>query len=230
MPSLKSLATSALFAASVFGSVLDKRAQQYGVVITACTTPGVVAVSFDDGPSIYTESVLDKFKAAGQRATFFVNGLNYGSIYDYGSTLKRMVAEGHQIGSHTWDHADLTTLSAAGVTSEMTQLENAMMSLVGFFPFYMRPPYLATNSVVLSTLAALKYVVVSINIDTLDWQNTSPTLIQQSVANFKNGLDAGGSISLEHDPLVNTANTLVPAILQELANRGLRCKLGYRLC
>jgi peptidoglycan/xylan/chitin deacetylase (PgdA/CDA1 family) len=106
----------------------------------------------------------------------------------------------------------------------MTQVEDALLSILGFFPFYMRPPYLATDSASLATLAALKYVVISVDIDTLDWQNTSPTLIQQSITNYKNGLDQGGTISLEHDPLVNTANTLVPGILQELANRGLKCK------
>jgi peptidoglycan/xylan/chitin deacetylase (PgdA/CDA1 family) len=106
MPSFNYLSTAILLAASAFavphtGHTLERRAQQYGVVITSCTTPNVVAVTFDDGPYIYTESVLDKLKAAGQRATFFVNGQNYDSIYNYGPTLKRMIAEGHQIGSHT---------------------------------------------------------------------------------------------------------------------------------
>jgi peptidoglycan/xylan/chitin deacetylase (PgdA/CDA1 family) len=105
MPSFKSLATSALLATStlagpIFRSI-EKRALPYGVVITKCTVAGVVAVSFDDGPAQYTDSILDKFKDAGQKATFFVNGLNYDSIYNYNSTIRRMVAEGHQVGSHT---------------------------------------------------------------------------------------------------------------------------------
>jgi peptidoglycan/xylan/chitin deacetylase (PgdA/CDA1 family) len=131
---------------------LDKRVTT-GTIYTACTVPGVVAISFDDGPYIYTDSILDQLKAAGQSATFFVNGQNWGSIYDYGPTLKRMVNEGHQIGSHTWSHADLQTLSAAGITSQMTQVETAMTSLIGYFPRYMRPPYLSINATVTKILS-----------------------------------------------------------------------------
>jgi len=46
-----------------------------GTIWTACTTPGVVALTFDDGPFIYTQSIVDQLTAAGQRATFFQNGL-----------------------------------------------------------------------------------------------------------------------------------------------------------
>jgi peptidoglycan/xylan/chitin deacetylase (PgdA/CDA1 family) len=53
-----------------------------GVIINDCTTPGTVALTFDDGPFIYTESVLNQLAAAGAKATFFVNGQNWGNIYD----------------------------------------------------------------------------------------------------------------------------------------------------
>ena len=45
-----------------------------GTIWTACTTPGVVALTFDDGPYVYTQSIVDQLTAAGQRATFFQNG------------------------------------------------------------------------------------------------------------------------------------------------------------
>jgi peptidoglycan/xylan/chitin deacetylase (PgdA/CDA1 family) len=131
---------------------LEKRGLTAGTIYYKCTTPGVVAVTFDDGPYIYTDSVLDQLKAAGQQATFFINGNNYGYIYDYNSTIQRYVNEGHQVGSHTWDHADLTTLTNAQIVSEMTQIEVALYNILGYFPRYMRPPYLATNANVLSIL------------------------------------------------------------------------------
>jgi peptidoglycan/xylan/chitin deacetylase (PgdA/CDA1 family) len=131
---------------------LDKRVTT-GTIYTGCTVPGVVAISFDDGPYIYTDSILDQLKAAGQSATFFVNGKNWGSIYDYGPTLQRMVNEGHQIGSHTWSHADLQTLSTDAIKSQMTQVETALTSLMGYFPRYMRPPYLSINNTVTKILS-----------------------------------------------------------------------------
>lgn len=73
-----------------------------GTIISSCTVSGVFALTFDDGPFMYTEQVLDTLAANNVKATFFLNGMNYGNIYDYTSTVQRMVAEGHQVGSHTY--------------------------------------------------------------------------------------------------------------------------------
>ncbi len=73
----------------------------YGTAIYSCTQPGVVALTFDDGPYAFTEELLDDLAASGQRATFFVNGQNWDNINNHVSTIQRMVAGGHQVGSHT---------------------------------------------------------------------------------------------------------------------------------
>jgi len=87
------------------GHVITKRqsALPYGMVLYSCTQPNTIALTFDDGPYIYTDTVLDKLKAAGQRATFFLNGNNpsFGYIYNFNSTVARYMAEGHQVASHT---------------------------------------------------------------------------------------------------------------------------------
>lgn len=80
---------------------LEKRSVPFGTIITGCTVPGVVALTFDDGPWIYTTDVLDKFKAAGQHATFFINGDNYDVIYNNNATIRRYITDGHQVASHT---------------------------------------------------------------------------------------------------------------------------------
>jgi peptidoglycan/xylan/chitin deacetylase (PgdA/CDA1 family) len=64
----------------------------------------------------------------------------------------------------------------------------------------MRPPYLSTSATALSALKTLGYYVISVDIDTLDWQYNTASTIQTAVTNYKKGLDAGGSISLSHDP------------------------------
>ena len=95
----------------------------FGVQIYSCTTPGVIAPAFDDGPGVYSADILDRYypiplrphglrlcltltyssrmEVAGFKATWFINGENRGTIYDHNATLRRMVDMGHQIGSHT---------------------------------------------------------------------------------------------------------------------------------
>jgi peptidoglycan/xylan/chitin deacetylase (PgdA/CDA1 family) len=124
----------------------------------------------------------------------------------------------------SWSHADLTTLTTDGITSQMTQLESALISIVGFFPQYMRPPYYAYNAQVLQTLGSLGYHVITSDIDTLDWLNNSPSSIGQSVTIFQNGLNSGGTLSLAHDTSQNTVNTLAQAMINAVKAKGLRGK------
>src|SRR5438309_1020436 len=85
------------------GRSVEKRQSSvpYGVIINSCTVPGTVSLTFDDGPYIYTNEVLDMLDAAGMEATFFVCGQNYDSIYNHIPTIQRMYNEGHQVASHT---------------------------------------------------------------------------------------------------------------------------------
>jgi len=223
---MKSFLGGALFgalAAAHPGHGLDKRASSIpvGTVITKCTVPNAVAITFDDGPFDYTEHVLDLFKAAGMKATFFLNGENYGTITDYAATMKRMVAEGHQLGSHTWSHVDLgQTTSATTIQTQMTKLETAFLNIMGWYPYYMRPPFLSTSALALSTLKTLGYHVINVDIDTLDWQYNTADTIQTAVTNYKKGLDAGGSISLSHDPEYTTAYTLAQTMIDYVKSKG----------
>jgi peptidoglycan/xylan/chitin deacetylase (PgdA/CDA1 family) len=132
-----------------------------------------------------------------------------------------------------WSHRDLgATTDQTVVISEMTQLEDALLAITGNRPTYMRPPYLSTSPASLATLATLGYHVIQIDIDTYDWQNTSPATIGDSVTRYQAGIDAGGTISLSHDPLVNTVNTLAQAMIDKIKAKGLTCKqtcLEFRL-
>ncbi|PHH65738.1 hypothetical protein CDD81_1465 [Ophiocordyceps australis] len=195
----------------------------FGQVIDSCTVPGGFALTFDDGPWIYTNELLDKLRQANLKATFFVNGQNIGNIDDRQPELQRMVNEGHQIGSHTFRHADLTTLGDDQVRAEMTQLDDKLRQLVGRTPTYMRPPYFATNANVLRILSEMQYHVIDADIDTLDYQYATPETNYQALDRFKSLFGGGGSISLMHDWHVTTVQQLVPnviAFLQEQQNNG----------
>jgi len=193
-----------------------------GTIWTTCVTPGTVALTFDDGPYEYTQGIVDKLTAAGHRATFFQNGQNWDSIYNYNATLQAMIAGGHQVASHTWSHADLATLTADGITSEMMQVQDAHLAIIGKAPRYMRPPYLSTNDLVVSTLKSLDYIIVEVDIDTFDYDEGPVGLIQNSIDWYEGNQTAGGTISLNHDPYQATGETFVPAIIAYLDSKGLK--------
>jgi peptidoglycan/xylan/chitin deacetylase (PgdA/CDA1 family) len=106
----------------------------------------------------------------------------------------------------------------------MTQLEDALVAILGYFPQYMRPPYFSTDAQVLQTLGNLGYHVIQADIDTLDYENDSPALIQNAYNNFVAGLDDGGSIELSHDVHQNTVETLVKEMIDQVRSRGLNRK------
>jgi peptidoglycan/xylan/chitin deacetylase (PgdA/CDA1 family) len=121
-----------------------------GVIINHCTVPGVVALTFDDGPFRYTSKVLDHLDRYGARATFFVNGENWSRGIADESTpwpdiLRRMDRSGHQIGSHTWSHADLSTVGPEARYYQIRRLERALRVVLGKSPTYLRPPYASCN-------------------------------------------------------------------------------------
>jgi peptidoglycan/xylan/chitin deacetylase (PgdA/CDA1 family) len=82
--------------------------------------------------------------------------------------LRRMVAEGHQVASHTWSHQDLSTLTKAQRYEQMVKLEMAMSNVIGKFPAYMRPPYSSCTegSGCRTDMADLGYHVSNFDLDT----------------------------------------------------------------
>ncbi|PHH83203.1 hypothetical protein CDD82_3128 [Ophiocordyceps australis] len=194
----------------------------FGQVISSCTVPGAFALTFDDGPYIYTMELLDKLDAAGLKATFFLNGQNIDYINNYQAVLQRMVNSGHQIASHTYNHADLTTLGEDGVRAQMTELDDHLRSLVGVAPTYMRPPYFSTNDNVLRILRDMQYHVINADIDTLDYQYATPETNYQALDRFTSLFNGGGSISLMHDWHVTTVQQLVPNVIPIVQASGRR--------
>ncbi|RTE76381.1 hypothetical protein BHE90_009146 [Fusarium euwallaceae] len=193
-----------------------------GVVIHSCTQKDVIALTFDDGPFYYTESLLNLLAEADLPATFFVNGKNWANIQDYRSTIIRMVNEGHQVASHTYGHPNLVHLDEANVKLEMTKLEDEFIKILGKFPIYMRPPYLSYNTRTLKVLGELGYKVIDADIDTLDWRHNAPHAVGQSLELFSGRLWNGGSIVLMHDIHRSTVENLVPLVIKRLAQSGKR--------
>lgn len=114
---------------------------------------GHVTFTFDDGPRENTEELLDALDEFGIDAVFFWNGQN---VKGREHTVTRAIAEGHVIGNHTWDHADMTTgelpdgsketLDGAWVRSELERTNEALMAAGAPRPTLYRPPYGAINN------------------------------------------------------------------------------------
>lgn len=97
----------------------------------------VIALSFDDGPRADTGKILDILKEKGVKATFFIVGMQADA---FGDTVKRIAAEGHQIGSHTYHHRDLEYLSESEITQELFKTAATLRALTGKEIRYIRPP------------------------------------------------------------------------------------------
>lgn len=74
----------------------------FGAVLDHCTVPGTVALTFDDGPYMFTPALLDLLSANNAPSTFFLNGAGLGGINNYPDVVRRIWAEGHQLASHTY--------------------------------------------------------------------------------------------------------------------------------
>jgi len=162
---------------------------------------------------------LDYLKTKKHSATFFLIGSN---VIQYPDTVKRELAEGHHLASHTWSHHALTTLSNEQIVAEMKWTEKAVLAATGLKLKYMRPPYGDINNRVRFVLKKLGYIPVDWTgdaFDTNDWQ--MPTMSEATViATFTKSLDAyakgdksKGFYCLEHDlnsMTVGAAQKLIP--------------------
>ncbi|OJD37806.1 carbohydrate esterase family 4 protein [Diplodia corticola] len=192
-----------------------------GQVITKCSSPGMLALAFDDGPYQYTQTLVDTLNAAGAKGTFFVTGTLYGCIYNQKTALQNAYSAGHQIASHSWSHpSNFGSLSAADLTTQMQKLEGALVSIIGKKPTYMRPPYLATGGSVQSTMATLGYRIITDDVDSGDWNGYS---VAQSEQQFTNaGASGNGHIPLMHETYQSTVTQLVPWLISWASQNNLK--------
>ncbi len=173
--------------------------------------PGVVALSFDDGPDPkWTPKVLDVLKREGVKATFMMIGEQ---AQDNVSLMKRVMAEGHEIGNHTWTHPDISEISPRQMELELNLTERLFGSKLGVKPLYFRPPYSIdqepdTNDQTAPAYLIQKmgYTIIGNKIDTGDWderQRKTPqgilndVLVQLDL--MKTKPQFRGSIILMHD-------------------------------
>lgn len=169
-----------------------------------------IALTFDDGPlPSTTNRLLDILEKSGAKATFFMLGKQ---VSGGAECVKRMQTLGMEIGSHTYDHKQLTKLSGEGVAEQVKQTNENIRKIIGTDPTVMRPPYGSYNNTV-KEAAGMPIILWSV--DTLDWKSRNADSVCDVVR--KNVKD--GSIVLFHDIYGSTIDA-VERLIPELQEQG----------
>ncbi|KAF5327284.1 hypothetical protein D9619_004031 [Psilocybe cf. subviscida] len=190
-------------------------------VVSGCTKANNVALTFDDGPWVYLYDVSKALVAANATGTFFFNGNNYACIYDADEVKRVQYAyqKGHQIGSHTWSHADLSTLTWDQIHDEMWRVEQALQKIIGVTPAFMRPPYGSYNTLVRQASYIRGQVLAMWDFDSGDSTGSTPA---QSKAAYDQVISQHPSnlLALNHEVYETTAHQVLPYAIQKLQAAG----------
>lgn len=194
--------TGALCTSTLRGAALEARPA------VDCAAVACVALTFDDGPSTATPTLLETLAANRVPATFF----QVGQMVDrYPQHARRAYVEGHQVANHTWDHTQLTLLGRTGQQLQVDRTDAELGQHGVPETTLLRPPY---GSYDVST-RRLGLPLVLWDVDPQDWQGPSARTVHDRVL-------AGvrpGSIVLQHDLHVNSVDA-VPSIVRDLTARG----------
>lgn len=189
--------TAVLLAVLLLVGIMPPNAQAVG-------STKLIALTFDDGPSAAnTGRLLDGLKARGAHVSFFMTGQN---AKRNPSLVKRAYEEGHQICSHTYDHALLTNLKNSDIKSQLDKTNKILDDAIGYdLSYCLRPPYGGYNDRVLSTANTPCYYW---SVDTRDWESRNAN----SAYNMFLRYARDGSIVLMHDLYGTTVTAALNAI------------------
>lgn len=169
----------------------------------------MVALTFDDGPySKVTRKILKSLKKYDSRATFFVVGNRVSTFAD---TLKLTYDQGNQIGSHTYDHADLSKMNSKQIKKEIDKTNKAVSAVIGCETTALRPPYGNVSSKMRKTIPVSMFYW---SLDSEDWKSRNVDSILKRCKSVKDG-----DIILMHDLYPTTAKA-VEKLVPKLKKKG----------
>ena len=168
-----------------------------------------VAITFDDGPHPrYTPQILDILAEYGVKATFFMVGSN--ATY-YPELVKRVLAEGHEIGNHTYSHYHTVHVKSEELTRDILACSEVLARFMdGKAPKLFRPPEGVFNEEIKALCKAQGYTIVMWSVDTRDWAHPS---VAEIVAGVRENVQ-DGAIILMHDFIGKNSPT--PAALRQI--------------
>ena len=175
-----------------------------------------IAMTFDDGPhATNTPKLLEMAAERHIKLTFFVLGE---CVVQNPDVLRREVAEGHEIGNHSWSHPNLARLSDEGLRTQLQRTEDMIGKTAGIKPKLMRPPYgeLTKRQRILAN-HEFGYRVILWDVDPLDWKRPGSDVVAQRII-------AGarpGSIILSHD-IHSPTIAAMPQVFDALLTKGFK--------
>lgn len=184
-----------------------------------------IALTFDDGPSRWTEEVAAAFEEHGCHATFFLRGA---AVEERPETVAALAEAGHELGNHLWSHSNACTQSRAELRAEIERTADAIEAAGAPRPTLVRPPYFSAPQAVAGAAAGTGATAVVLrSIGSSDWEADSaeqifaPILAHAEPGDVVCLHDGVSSEKRAHDsrePTAAAARRLVPALLK----RGLR--------
>jgi chitin deacetylase len=182
----------------------------------AITNEKVVAITFDDGPSKYTDDVLAMLGKYGVKATFFVIGEN---ILHYQRLLQKADHEGHIIGIHTYTHPHMNHLPLIFIKRQLRSTADLIYSLIGKYPVLYRPPYGSCSYYTSEEIKRMGYKTITWSsiADDYFYKITTPEKITRDIM----ALVKPGVIINLHDGGGNRVKTVkaLPMIIEELEKK-----------
>lgn len=200
----------------IFTAADSEPEQQRSVYSSHMNDQNKIALTFDDGPHpVYTPIILDILKEYGVHATFFMIGEN---AERYPELVLRIQEEGHEIGNHTYYHANLKKTTPQRIRDEILEAEATILQIGDQRPKLLRPPGGLYDQAVCEAARALDYDIILWTIDTKDWAHTpAKEIVEKVESNIR-----CGDIILCHDFVGGAPSTtpdalriILPDLLQE---------------
>lgn len=183
----------------------------------------LVALTFDDGPNPeYTPAILDALRDAGIHTTFFLVGEE---VERYPDLARRIVEEGHEVGSHTYSHRNMMGLGPPHMEDEIVWAEEAIARACGEPPRLFRPPRGLYDERLIQALRARGYAMALWSISSMDWTEASEASMVHRLSRIvRNGdvilfHDSGGIVAGSGGSRINTVRAL-PHVISNLKDRG----------
>lgn len=173
----------------------------------------VIALTYDDGPGAHTGRLLDILRNNQVKATFYVIGRQ---VPAHADLIKRIIAEKHEIGNHTWDHPNLSKMTVPQVEKQLADTTNAIKNAEPQAQVRtVRPPYGAYNQAVLDVMARHGLSNVMWSVDTRDWADRKADIVcNRAVTSAQ-----PGAIVLLHD-IHGSSVDATPCIIDGLKKAG----------
>ena len=165
-----------------------------------CSRVKCVALTFDDGPSPYTDRLLQILKDNDAKATFFLIG---NKVAANPAGAKRIADAGMEIGSHTWEHPNMTTLPPQDISPQLAKAKDVIASATGHAPALYRPAGGLSNAAVRRAAGQLGQAEILWDVIPYDWINDSNTAATRQVLMTQ---IKPGSVVLFHDTYSSTVD------------------------